>query len=241
MKEKDPIYVVKGQTKSALVHLEHCEIRTISNQQLDQLDANTSLAADLSPYYAPSMGIRQKELLDIRLTTATPPATLSPYLEVPAVYQNVRIFCPEPTPIGIEPLWTLIRWINKNIFHFGVMVFIPATYDQAYFQEQCAPFRVISTQAEQPQTTTHVPKFQGSPTAIHISKHHNLYHYSRDTLAIEEGQIQFINHDPFDVPKHQIENCKDCAFRLTCIDTRVPHQIDERYYYTSICPHELDQ
>lgn len=241
MKEKDSIYIVQGKTKSALINLDTYEVRAITNRQLQQLTDQTDLEVDLSDYLSPHLTPPHKEILDIRLSETAVLENLQAYIKDGATYLNVRIFCPEQETIALEKLHGLIHWINETIFHFGLLIFIPEAYDEELFYKQLSPYEVIRTKTLPSDTSAYTPLLKGSPYSIHISKNNNLYHYSRDTLSIQGNTIQFTDHTPFNIPKSEIENCKDCAFRLTCIDTRQVQQIAEKYYYTSICQHELDQ
>ncbi|MGH1335741.1 MAG: hypothetical protein ACRBFS_06400 [Aureispira sp.] len=244
MKSKESIYIVKGKGKSALINLGTQEIRSISNAQLNQLSDNITFEEDLSAYLFPTINAYQKEILDLRLSKIKNfekmLKVLDDSIKTGTVYLNVRIFCPNEDPISLKEIQTLITWINETIFHFGIVVVIPEHYNKELFYKEFSAYRVILKKKPTAKTAIYQPVFRVSPNAIHVSKNNNLYHYSRDTIVIEENDIQLIDHDQFNVPKSNIENCKDCAFRLTCFDLRKVFQEGEKYYYNSTCQYELD-
>ena len=243
MKTEDSIYIVKGKSKSALINLETREIRTLANTQLKQLADNTDLTASLARYIPPQLDIYQKEILDIKLQQLPQSQNfnfLSQYFNDDIAYFNVRIFCPEKNPIALDPLQTLVTWINNNIFQFGIVIFISDAYPLEKFYTYFARYRVFNRESSNANNTPYQPMLYGSPNAIFISQKNNLYHYSRDTLLLDKDKVQFIDHDQFNIPKSNIEGCKDCAFRLTCFDLREVQQTDGKYHYDTTCLYELD-
>lgn len=246
MKTKDSIYIVKGKTKSALINLGTQELRSISNIQLNQLTTDVDLEENLLDYILPDVSVYQKEILDIRLSKECylekDFSFLGNYIKDGTAYLNVRIFCPKEQEISIETIQALITWINDTIFHFGLVIFIPEEYSskEAFFNH-FSTYKLLSKKSQKINQSTYKPIFHSSPTSIFISQNNNLYHYSRDTLNIDGTTIQLIDHDQFNIPKSKIENCKDCAFRLTCFDLREMQYRNGKYHYNSTCQYESDR
>ncbi|MBL4648110.1 MAG: hypothetical protein JKY03_00135 [Aureispira sp.] len=246
MKTKDPIYIVKGKTKSALINLETKELRSISNIQLNQLTDDVDLEENLLDYTVPDVSVYQKEILDIKLSKECGLkrdfSFLNPYIKDGTAYLNVRTFCPEEKEVSIAFIQALTTWINDTIFHFGLIIFIPELYpNKEQFFNYFSAYRLLSKKTTPPNPPIYKPMFHSSPNSILISQKNNLYHYSRDTLVIDGATAQLIDHNLFNIPKSKIENCKDCEFRLTCFDLREVQQVDGKYHYTSTCQHELDR
>ncbi|BDS15418.1 hypothetical protein [Aureispira anguillae] len=243
MKRKEAIYIVKGKQKSALINLGTYELRVISNVQLEQLEEHVELEENLSNFITPDIDAYHKEILDIRLSKASDALSdfsyLDDYIKDGTAYMNVRVICPEEV-IPLDRVKALIDWINKRIYHFGITISISDAYDRTLYDNYFSVYKVIQRKRIKADKTSYEPIFLSSPKAIFISKENNLYHYSRDTLAVNGNHIQFIDHEQFNIPKSNIENCKACAFRLTCLDQREVYQIEGNYRYDSICQREVD-
>lgn len=244
MKTKNSIYIVKGKTKSALINLKTQEMRSTSNNQLSQLHEDINLEENLLDYIVPQIDAYYKEILDIRLTKesiATKDFSfLNQYIKNGIAYFNVRIFCPEDHEISSEVISLLITWIHDTIFCFGLVIFIPEYYNSEPFSTRFSNYQIIRRREVLKTDSVYKPMFHSSPTSILVSKSNNLYHYSRDTLNINGNMAQLTNHNKFNIPKSQIENCKECAFRLTCFDLREVQQTNGKYYYENTCQYELD-
>lgn len=244
MRREDSIYIVKGKTNSALINLGTYEMRAISNAQLEGLGDDVELEADLSDYIVPEISAYQKQILDIRLSKSCESkqdfSFLNAFVQDGAAYLNVRIICPEKADLSIQCVRRVIDWVNKNIYHFGIVILITTDYDKELFSDYFSSYSVGLRPTELLEEKLHTPILRSSPNSIFISQKNNLYHYSRDTVEINEEEVVFTDHDQFNIPKAKIENCKDCEYRLTCYDTRRVEEIDGKYYYKSTCKNELD-
>lgn len=242
MKHKEAIYIVKGKTKSALINLATCELRAIANSQLEQLADDIDLGENLSDFIIPDINAYTKEILDIRLSKNCDQQNDFSYLndciKDGVAYMNVRIICPDEV-ISIDTIKALIRWINQRIYHFGILISISELYDVELFYNTFPTYRMIHRRIIAADQAEHKPIFISTPKAISISQQNNLYHYSRDTVLVDVNEVSFKDHESLNIPKSKIENCKDCAFRLTCFDSREVQYSNGIYHYESDCQHEL--
>lgn len=243
MKRKDAIYIVKGKEKSALINLGTYELRAISNVQLAQLGEEIDLEENLSDFITPDIDAYHKEILDIHLSKACDAqrdfSYLEDYIKEGTAYLNVRVICPEAI-LSLACVRALVDWINKTIYHFGIVISIAEAYDREQYSNYFSMCQIIKRQAIEADEKPYEPTFLTTPKAIFISKHNNLYHYSRDTLKVNDKRVLLVDHEQFNIPKSTIENCKDCAFRLTCLDQREVYQMDGKYHYASTCQREVE-
>ncbi|MEL6557861.1 MAG: hypothetical protein AAFQ94_06720 [Bacteroidota bacterium] len=237
--EEESIYIVRGGKRSALINLDTLELRAIENSRIDQLADHVEMQPNLNRLIKPTNNVYDKEILDIRLLQEHQLSDLDSHLRDGMVYHNVRILCPEDTLIHVDNVRTLAQLINQKIYHFGIIIFISDAYDTDHFKAVCRTEKVITYSKEDDDGNHFTPQLHSSARAIQISQSHNLFHYSRDTIMADGESVKFIDHDQYDVPKHQIEACKECEFRMTCYDSREVRE-DEmgRYYYDTICKYE---
>lgn len=240
MDAENSIYIVKGKSQSTLINLKTFELRTISNQELDLLDTSVDLEEDISRLAPYQFNACEKEILDIKIFTNTIPSNISSYVKEGMSYHNIRIICPPKKEIPFDILQSLIVQIDTSLFHFGIVILIPESYNKEIYTNHFSNYKVLTSTTNNTENTLYQPNLYGTPGAIFISKNNNLFHYSRDTLLINEEEIKLIDHDIFNIPKHKIENCKDCGFRLTCYDSREVYKSEGKYYYSTNCKYEED-
>jgi len=238
---ENSIYIVKGKSQSTLINLKTFELRSISNQELDLLDASLDLEEDISKLAIYQPSVCEKEILDIKISTTHVPFKLSTYIKEGMSYHNIRIICPSEKEVSFDIIENLIDQINTTIFHFGIIILIPKSYNKETYTNHFGNCKILTSTPANTENTLYQPNFYVTPGAITISKNNNLFHYLRDTLIINEREIKLIDHDAFNIPKHKIENCKDCGFRLTCYDSRKVYESDGKYYYNTNCKYEEDQ
>ena len=239
--EEDAIYIVKGRKRSALINLQSFELRAIANERIAQLADDVEMEPDLSRYTKPQNDVYDKEILDIKLLRKHPISEIDDHLRDGMVYHNVRIICPEDSLVEASYVKEIANLIHQKVYHFGVLVIISDAYDITHFKSVCRTEKVISYNSKRSEEQLFVPYFDSSPRCIQISKSHNLFHFSRDTLLADGETVQLIDHDQYDIPKHKIAACNECEFRLTCYDSRPVRQNGEKYYYDSVCKYELDR
>ncbi len=236
---KESIYIVNGKNKSALINLATYEIRSIANIELSQLDDNILYEEDITKYINKKIDVFEKEILDIYISKET----FNHYPDIiisrgKVSYHNVRIVCNNTeNEIKLSYIKSLIKWINEHIYHFGVVIVIYESYNIEKYKKELHPYKLIVRKKES-KKRKYRPKLYAFPTAIYISKKNNLYHYSRDSIFINEDGIEFLDHDVYNISKNKIENCKNCEFRLNCYDFREIHELNGKYYYDTSCIYE---
>jgi len=238
LKTDHAIYIVKGKKRSALINLETLELRSVPNEKLDKLDSSVELEEDIAKLVPPENDVYDKQILEFKVSNENGIKYLDSCLKDGMVYHNIRIICSAENEIQPKLIRQLISRINKSIYHFGIVILIPEKYNQEIFIEHFPDCKVLTSVGGQDEKELYEPWFYSTPSAILISGKNNLFHYSRDTIFLNHSGAVKLDHDDFNIPKHKIEGCKNCEFRLTCYDSREVQENDGRYFYNSTCKYE---
>lgn len=235
----DEIYIVKGKKRCALINLNTSELRTLPLEKLGLLEKSTRLNVDIPKFLIKDDNICNKELLDIKIKKKTDLNKLYKYIDNRKTYYNVRLICESTNQIQLSYIKSLVLFINKYLYHFGVVIFIPNSYTKSTFIEYFKNYEIFTFEPDNQKKEIYNPSFYVSLKAIHISKENNFFHFSRDTIILNGNKTKWIDHDVFNISKNKIEGCRDCEFRLSCYDKREPYIKDGKYFYKSKCKYEL--
>lgn len=229
------IYLTKGNKRSALIDLRSGEVRTLPNEEigLDEEEAD-----DFKPeMYLHGVNCFDVEFMDVFPNELPAYHELRTHLQTLPSAFNIRVFIPDQAEFSADEVIRFLKDISKQACHAGLVLIAAGEQLQEAVKEACRWIRVVPMNEGREGPYYH-PVFTPMQGVIASAKHHNLFHHSRISVVFENGQLTTRDHQKHDIPKHQIEVCRECEFRDICFDPRVPVKEGSKYRYESDCAYD---
>lgn len=227
------IVLTRGPKRSCLADVVSGEVRYMETADLPPDMKDDQEADNLGDPYQDNCAL---EILDIHMHAGADQEGWQDLLQDFTSVTNIRIlYHAESVPVRF--VQQILDYLYQNVMTFGVIILNYSKTPTEVLSPQFPNLRVIkgSTTLEK---GYHKPQFWSNGPQFNLSGQHNPYHYSRYSTYLGREVPISHSHDIYDIPKQEIEVCKDCEMRRLCYDPRKPQKTKMGYTYDNPCAYD---